>query len=334
MATDDAQTTAWGDPKAMPPIGGDDLDSWRAARARLVAAATRFGWSRTAASERTGVPLGTLSAWIDGTYRGNYPAQTARVLSGLDAVEEQTAASAHMPAPSAYLETRSAREITATLVYAQTAAEMVTITAAAGVGKTTACRNYAATRPHAVRVVMNASTGNKHAMLKRIATGLGVIERDPSRLLDAVGDRLQRNGRSPILMVDEGQWLADDAVNLLRYFMDEHGAGIALLGNEEVAAKWGRDPRPGQGQVHSRIGKKLTLREPYPEDVEVILDAWGVGDQEIRKLGHAIAHRPGALRQLDKVLRLAWTLAGGAGQSLTADHVRAACANRFGEVIR
>ncbi len=248
MTTTEEKGAAWADPKQIPELSSEDMEAWRAARDLLAETATRLGWTRTEAGNRVGVPLGTLSPWLDGTYRGSYSGIASRVRAGLDAVEEQAAAAAHIPNTSTYLDTRSAREITATLVYAQTAAEMVTITAAAGVGKTTTCRHYAATRPHAVRVVMNASTGNKHAMLKRIATALGVIERDPARLLDAVGERLQRNGRSPILMVDEAQWLADDAVNLLRYFMDEHGSGIALLGNEEVAAKWGRDPRPGRAR--------------------------------------------------------------------------------------
>ncbi len=85
--------------------------------------------------------------------------------------------------------------------------------------------------------------------------------------------------------------------------------------------------------MHSRIGKKLLIREPYPEDVDVLLGAWGITDPEIRRLCHAIAHRPGALRQVDKVLRLASTL-GGQDGGLTANHVRAACANRFGAVLK
>jgi hypothetical protein len=171
-------------------------------------------------------------------------------------------------------------------------------------------------------------------MLQELALALDVIERNPARLDRAIGHRLQRNGRHTLLIVDEAQNLKDDAADQLRYFHDEYGTGIALLGNDEVASRFGRkDPRKGQAQFHRRVGKRIERLMPWPEDVEALIDAWGVEDSEARKILRAIGSKPGALGQVDKTMRLASIFAMGASQPVSADHIRAAWRDRAGEAV-
>lgn len=326
----------WDLPKAEPGISGPDLNAWREATRRLRDLANEGGLSRGEVARRSDVPIGTLTPWYDGTYTGAYATQTARVTRWLDAVAEQARAAFAMPSVPEYFETPTAREVVETLVYAQMMPEMVPITLGAGMGKTSTVRHYVATRPSAYLVTMRPTTSGKHAMLQEIALALDVVERNPARLDRAIGQKLKRNGRHTLLIVDEAQNLADDSVNQLRYFLDEYGCGIALLGNEEVHARWGSaSPRQGQAQIHRRMGKRVHRLSPVAGDIDAQLDAWAIRDMEVRRLCHVIGRKPGALGQIDKTLRLAAMLARGSDvAAITGDHLRSAWLNRGGEDVR
>lgn len=332
MSKDSAQV--WNAPKSTPDTNQEALEAWQDATARLREVANREGLTRTEVARRSGVPLGTISAWYDGTYNGNYENTTGRVVRWLDAVEEQRAAAVETPQAPDWVDTVTGKELWDTLVYAQMMPEIAVVTLGAGMGKTTTARRYVSTRPNAFLVTMRPTTAGKHSMLQELALALDVIERNPARLDRAIGHRLQRNGRHTLLIVDEAQNLKDDAADQLRYFHDEYGCGIVLLGNDEVASRFGRkDPRKGQAQFHRRVGKRIERLTPAAADVEAFIDAWRVEDAEARKLLQAIGRKPGALGQIDKTMRLAGIFAMGSGEQVAAEHIRAAWNDRSGEAI-
>jgi DNA transposition AAA+ family ATPase len=332
MSKDAAQ--AWNAPKQEPEIDADQLTDWQMATRRLAKVAGADGLTRSEVSRRSDIPLGTFSAWYDGTYNGSYKNTTARVVRWLDAVEEQKSNAFASPEAPEWVETRTAKELWDTLVYAQMMPEIAVVTLGAGMGKTTTSRRYIATRPNAFLVTMRPTTAGKHSMLQELAMALDVIERNPARLDRAIGHRLQRNGRHTLLIVDEAQNLKDDAADQLRYFHDEYGCGIALLGNDEVASRFGRkDPRKGQAQFHRRVGKRIERLTPLPEDIEALIDAWNLEDADARKLLRAVGNKPGALGQIDKTARLASMFAMGRGSAIEASDIRAAWRDRAGETI-
>ena len=327
-------TQTWGAPKGRPDVDDATLEAWQRATERLRMVAERDGLSRSEVSRRSDVPIGTLSAWYDGTYAGSIANVTARVLRWLDALDEQREAATTMPAGPEWVATRTARELWDTLVYAQMMPEIAVVTLGAGMGKTTTARRYVAERPNAFLVTMRPTTSGKHSMLQELALALDVIERNPARLDRAIGMRLQRNGRQTLLIVDEAQNLKDDAADQLRYFHDEYGAGIALIGNDEVTSRFGRkDPRKGQAQFHRRVGKRIERLTPHEDDIEALIDAWGITDADARKLLRVIGHKPGALGQIDKSIRLASMFAAGSGEPLAAQHIRSAWKDRAGEKL-
>jgi len=57
-------------------------------------------------------------------------------------------------------------------------------------------------------------------------------------------------------------------------------------------------------------------------------NAWGLRDEEVRRLCVAIARREGALRLVDKAIKLAAMMAAGEGREIGAADLRAAWANR------
>lgn len=331
------ESKGWGAPKGAPQLAPnfspDDLTLWQETTTAVRVIAESRGWSKSSVARLSDVPMGTLSPWYDGTYTGRLTEITARVKRWLASFEE-SARLAGVKAPG-FVTTRTAGEVIDTLVYAQALGEMVVITLGAGMGKTITCRHFAATRPHVFLVTMRPTTTNVFAAMQELALVLGVTEKSPARLDRSVGERLKRNGRETLLIVDEAQNATDNTVNQLRYFLDEFGCGIALVGNEELYGRFGgAEPKAAYAQLHRRIGKRLRRLIPLQADIDALVAAWNIEDQAAANLARAIGRKPGALSQISKTLVLAGMLAAGEGKPLAVDHVRQAWTNRGGEELR
>lgn len=324
----------WVLPTATPSTNGagrsqGDVDEWRQLVSRTRQLAMSHGWTKAEVARRCGMPDGTFSQWYSGTYSGRLDTQNLRVLQWLDATEEMATMAGGVPRSPGYFETRTAKEIVETLLYAQTLPEMSIITLGAGMGKTFTCRHYCTTRPHAYHITMTPNTRTVHGMLVELATGLGITQQNPAKLHRAIGDKLQRNGRQTLLIIDEAQNLVDAAVDQLRSLLDINECGIALVGNEEIYGRLaGRRDKPAYAQIKRRIGRHMRRMTPYPEDITAQIDAWGIEELSARKFLTGIGHKPGALGQIDKTLKLASLLAAGRGEALSEKHIREAWSNR------
>jgi DNA transposition AAA+ family ATPase len=333
----ESSSTIWTQAAVAPKAGGAgrseaDVADWRQLTSRTAALATANGWSKAEVARRSGMAEGTFSQWFSGTYAGRFDTQNERIRQWLDTAEEMAEMARGIPASPPFFETKTSREIMETLLYAQMLPEIAVIVLGAGMGKTTTAEQFCATRPHAYLVTMTPNTRTCHGMLVEIAAALGVTQHNPAKLHRAIGERLQRNGRQCLLIIDEAQNLVDQAVNQLRSFHDINECGIALIGNKEIYGRFaGRSDGPSYAQIKRRIGKRLNRTQPYAEDIAAQIDAWGVRDEEARKFLTGIGHKPGALGEIDKTLRLAGIAAGGDYEAITVKHIRAAWANRGAE---
>lgn len=329
-------TAAWALPASPPDISGNrpgrtahDLSLWRELTQKVAALALTSNWSKAEVSRRSGVPDGTFSQWFSGKYSGRLDETNNRVRQWLASVEEMDALGLGIPQSPGFVITRTAKQIMESLVYAQMMPELTVVTVAAGMGKTEACRAYCAARPHAYMATMSPNTKTVHGMLVEIATALGVTQHNPAKLHRSIGDRLQRNGRKTLLVVDEAQNLVDAAIDQLRSFLDQNECGIALVGNNEIYDRFkNRQDGPSYAQIKRRFGKRLRLTQPYAEDIEALIDAWGIREDGSRKLLTGIGMKPGALGQIDKTLKLAGMLAAGSKQPIGEKHIREAWTNR------
>ena len=337
MMEQEAPAAGWDEPKAEPKIADADLRAWRMARHDLCTHATAQKLLRADVARGAQIPASTLTQWLDGTYpAGSYAKTTDRVrryLQTMADARQQALSLTVLNAPN-YVDLPSSRELIDTLAYAQAAPELVVATMAAGMGKTTTCKEYASARSAVFIVTMRPTTAGVHAMLQELAQALEVTERNPARLDRSIGERLKRNGRHTLLIVDEAQNLVDKSVDQLRHFLDIYGCGIALVGNEEVYTRFGKpEPRAGYGQIHRRVGKRLQRATPLDGDITGLIDAWGIEDADCRRLLAAIGRKQGTLGQIDKTVRLAAMYASGAGKPMGAEHIRAAWKNRSGEAL-
>ena len=103
--------------------------------------------------------------------------------------------------------------------------------------------------------------------------------------------------------------------------------GIALLGNEQVQQKIDGGSRAAAfAQLFSRVAQSIVRSRPLPDDVDVLLDAWGIMDPAIAREIHRIAQLPGALRGVTFTLELAKMLAISEHAELNVKHVQDAWA--------
>lgn len=337
MTTDRDQETAtkgWSAPEQEPEgLSDADLQAWRAAHERVRRIATAEKWTRAEVARRADMPAPTLTGWLDGSYGGSVPNQTARLVKWLDAYDEGRRLAAQMPRTPGWVSTPTGEQILQALFYAQTLPDWAVITLGSGMGKTITARRYIETRPNAYLVTMRPTTGAVSTMLAAIADVLDVSERNPVSRDKAIGHRLKRNGRHTLLIVDEAQNLVDKAVDQLRHFIDEYGCGLALMGNNELYSRFGKgEPREGYGQIHRRIGARLIRHRPLAGDIEALIGAWKVESREIAELLRKIAMKPGALGQITKTMQFAAILAASEARPITVADVRDAWQNRGGEV--
>jgi DNA transposition AAA+ family ATPase len=124
-------------------IDGEAQEHIRAEVKRVAA-----GRPMTQVATEAGVPYGTFSSWMGGTYSG----KTSRIANlaqrWIVAQSTQERTRAMMPAAPGYTETPTARAIISTLEFAQYTPDLVMVAGGAGVGKTTAIARHKATNPN------------------------------------------------------------------------------------------------------------------------------------------------------------------------------------------
>jgi DNA transposition AAA+ family ATPase len=304
-------------------------------REELAAALERVagdkGWSKSELARRIGAGQGTINEWLSGKYRGRLDTVNETVatwLAQIDGVEEIAAT---VPVGPAYLPLVFSTSVERALTIAQIMGTMVMVTAEAGIGKTTAGREYVRTRANAYMVTMSPQTGSVHNMLSEIAATIGVEEKSASRLVRSITRRLTRTGDGTVLVIDEAQNLSDDAINQLRHFVDDQSCrcGIALLGNTATYARfarWGKHEK--YGQLTRRIFKRIRADRPTVDDLDAFIAGWGIDDPRQVAFLRGVGMKPGALGQVDMTIKLARMTAQGAGRELRLDDLQAAWSNR------
>lgn len=330
-------TTSWDLPNATADFlakhTGVDLDKWQMLRIEVAQLAKASDFTKSEVARRSGVADSTFSQWLSGKYPGSLATINADVENWLRAASEARTAVNRIPHSPAFLNLKASDEIISTLEWAHYCPDLVMITCGAGVGKTATCRHYERTRPHVYQATVSENTKTVHGMLVELALELGVNEHNPARLARAIGTKLRRMGDGTLLIVDEGQHLNDQALNQLRHFVDIYKCGVAIVGNKEVYDRFQTDRSgPSYDQLKSRIGKRLLIDHPYTEDLVRYIHAWGNFSDDVVEYLVGIGLKGGALRQIEKTVKLALMLLGD-DSTLTVKHIATAWKNRNVESI-
>lgn len=310
-----------------------DVDEWRGLIARVVDLATAQGWTKTEVAKRTNIAEGTFSQWASGKYTGVLAPYNASVSAWLLAVEESASMAAQIPTSRPFLKTSVAVDVMETLLWAQVTGGFVSITLPAGCGKSFTCRHVMATRPNVYMATLSPSTKTVHGMLVEVAEQLEVHEHNPAKLARAIARKLQRGGENSLLIIDEAQNALPDVINQLRGFSDvpTRNVGVALVGNEETAMGFIKDTGrsiASRAQVLSRFDKRVTLVRNPEDDALKLIAAWEIVEPKMVQFLIGLSMKPGALRQIDRTMKLASMYATGEGTDVALKHLQAAWKNR------
>jgi DNA transposition AAA+ family ATPase len=318
---------------------GEEFPAVRVARLRkdVQTLLKSTGWSNAEACRRSDIPSATFSEWLRGTYRGDVTKVADKIEKWLATEDAAMVNQSALITDPVYVETSLTRQVVQSLTYAQTGPSMALITMGSGLGKTMALKWFAANRTHCYRVPIEPLQGKPRPMVRQIAKIIGIP--DQFRIADyaeKIAERLKGDGgRQPLLMIDEAQNLTDEAVNQLRFLLDEARCGLALAGNEDLMTRYSLSAtREGFGQIHRRVGVRVHIKQAPVADVDTILDAMAITQGDMRRLAHQIAMRPGSLGQVVDTFKLASLLAFGQGREMDAGDIKTAWQNRSREELR
>lgn len=286
-------------------------------REKVTAEMAAGSLTQTAVAREAGIQSARFNQWLNGRYAGDNDAVAADVARWLTARAERARSVGLIPAAPEWVDTETAKKVREALLWAQAAGDLVVIYGVPGVGKTLACKQYAAAHPN---TWCFAATKGKSALVscfEELASAMG-IKLDTGhvpRIEAAILERLQ--GAGGLIIVDEAQFLVKGALEGLRSLHDATGVGLALVGSDQLYTSMTGGARSlAYAQLFSRVGRWVKLSRVRARDVDAIADAWQIEDQALRRELRTAAAKPGALRVVTKALRFATLLANGDGKSL------------------
>lgn len=293
----------------------------------------------------SGASLQRLKAWVDGT--GGESA-VAPLLAWKAEIDESSAhAGGFVMTPTAeriikaFDRAREPRGSVEHLGEEETQERGIAlIYGSSGAGKTKTAEWYlkSAGQPRPIGlwpVVLVRCTGNEgtretlHANVLASMDGAQFYPQKYERKLDTIRSRIPDGG---LIIFDEAQLLSRRRLDELRYFPDQLGIAIALMGNltgykELVDAKI--------GQIMSRVGgARVVVDLPTEGDVDALLSAWGIRGRAVRETAVMIGVQDGGLRLLSHTVSIARKFAKVKGKAIDAEIFKAAAvsAGAWGEL--
>lgn len=272
-------------------------------------------------SREIGVSASALNQWFKGVYAGDNDGIEAKLRMWVDAYQQRRATGEQMPTAPSWVQTATGQRIIGALGYAHVASDIAVIYGGAGLGKTSAIKQYAGNALNVWHVTMTPASASVVTALEEICAALGLNEQGGAAKLHRAILRRVR-GTGGLLVIDEAQHLSVAALDQIRSIHDAAEIGLAFVGNEKLyASMTGGNRAADLSRLYSRVGKKLSLRQSTEADIASLIAAWGIDDTKCRATLIEIARKPGALRTLTKVLRLASMHAVAEQRTVCCEHV-------------
>lgn len=305
----------------MPQIENSEMTERAGSLRRDIESALSDGMTQTALAKQCGLSGSAVSQWIKCTYRGDNEAVESKLSAWLQS--RKAGAEVVDSTGPRWVPTPTSAAIERALVYARARPSIAVIYGSSGVGKTTTIERYAKESTSVWMVTVSPSIASMPAMLREICSALelhgsGWRNRDMSRDIKA---RLK--GTNGLLVIDEAQHLAVQAVEEIRSIHDAAKVGLVLCGNEKVyTVLTGGNRSAVFAQLFSRVGRRLRIGAPSKEDVNAILDAWGLKGTPERIYAQQIAGMDMGFRGLINVLEESAMASQGSGKPIDAGMMR------------
>lgn len=273
----------------------------------------RTGVSVTDIGKQSGVSKSVLSLFLSGKYTGDNAGVAAKLTRWVEGNQARNSLQQKMRRDPDFVDLPTCQQWLGVFEYAQLASDIGVITGAPGTSKTVTAQHYANSRSNVWLLTADSSIRTPRGILREVAEVVGCsVTRGPRLMRELISCLRDTQG---LLIVDEAQHLTTPALDQLRALNDRAGIGIAWIGNEPLRGRIeGLGREASYAQIFSRVGMWKSRRRPTGGDLDSLIAAWGVEDEQVKKTLRWIGSREGGLRELNKTLRFAWYLAGHDGR--------------------
>lgn len=207
--------------------------------------------------------------------------------------------------------TRTREDIQNLLAICQRHRLMGAIVGDPGTGKTTAVIDYVDRQPSfevSYFKVSKAAASMRHFMVQLHEGLAGRVPKDAgtNEIYSSLADALYRQSRREgLLILDEVQDLELEAKDVIRNLYEDTELGICLVGNKDLFVQRSRKGSQSFNRFVGRIGPKIKLDKPLPEDIEALCDFHQVTGKGARKLVAKIATTGQQLHDVKNVFKVA-----------------------------
>ncbi|CAA0130256.1 Uncharacterised protein [Starkeya nomas] len=286
----------------------------------------REGLNQRQIADESGVAYGTLTPFMGNTYRGDVSRVAEQLERWLETRRERARMAAQLPGELPFVLTPTAEDIHGILSFAQATQDFAVIVGSAGIGKTRAIDEYGKRASNVWVLTADPSMKKASNLLSILADDLDVKERRNAFISRAISNRVR--GSAGLIVIDEAQHLHTEAFDQLRTTVVDLGkCGVVVAGNESILARLqGSADRRTQefAQLHSRVGMRKAQVGAKAKDVCLIIEKWGITEDPVVRMLKTIARKPGALRIMGKVIKLATMISGGGVKDITTNHIERA----------
>ena len=236
-----------------------------------------------------------------------------RWLRNLDTAKQAAATLREAPG---FIATPAAEKLFDAFSYAQHAPDLVVVSGAAGVGKTTAIGAYRARKPNVWVVTGEPCISTPRMMLDEIAELLGLSEgRSTHRISRSIVHANARHQGCARRGRGSAPQHARRSTSSAPFMTFPVWAWFSSATRKCKSRIDGGARKSEFAQIFSRVGMRVPMPKALRADIDALLDAWGIKGADERKLLAAIASRPGALRVMTKTIRIADMQAGAAEEA-------------------
>lgn len=244
--------------------------------------------------QKSGVSQANLARELDigqsalsGFLHGNYKAPHT-IIPKVEALLNYKAEKSVAPVAPEFAETTITRHVMDTIKYCQLQGKIGCVYGDAGVGKTTTINEYCKNNMLAIKLTISPAFASVAGFNELLADKLEIKERVSRRIYREAVERLQGTGM--VVIIDEAQHLTSKTLDYIRCLCDESGAGIVLVGNEQVYKRIKNNSQAEFAQLYSRVGKPshVLVNQIKKDDVQAIFGPYHLEDTAIDIL-HKIA---------------------------------------------
>lgn len=256
-------------------------------------------------ARQVGVSSSVLSQWLRDLYPGNVEKMEGRLEAWLHDRALKAQIGGRLPGNPEWVAIPTAQEIYDTLEFAYLLSMQVIVYGSPGMSKTTTCRHFQREHSNVWLLTPTSVTGTKKGILTLLSHALKI---QPGKsLTDLQVDCIAKmKGSHGLIIIDEGQQLAANSMDLMRQVAEEAGVGLAYVGNEDVYAQMTGGCRAMRfAQIFSRNTRRKHLILPEASDVSALCQAMNVPCAKVERFLFEISQTPGALRSVVKTIQLA-----------------------------